>query len=346
MAPWIRRACTPLAALAIVVGLLSFGAPAGADTPTASPTKILLYGDSITMGTAGHYTWRYRLWQGLQAAGTSVDFVGPLHTVFTYPAFTLDSTEYRDPNFDQAHAAVAGMTLTNPYRTISALAATYQPGVIVGLIGYNDLRTSIATPAQLADTWRTQIQQARAADPGVSIVLGEYGQTWASGINDYNQALTAVATELDQPGARVIATSVPQLNQSTDTFDGAHLTTSGEKIEAASVADALTQLGLPSATAPSDPAPVAGQFAPTPTATASTSGIALTWPAVDYASSEHVVAQDVASGAYGLVRFVRGTSYNVGGIPGHTYRIWLCPVQGWAMLGTYSAPITVTVPTS
>ncbi|MGN6723602.1 MAG: SGNH/GDSL hydrolase family protein [Marmoricola sp.] len=346
MASWIRRACAPIATLAVVASLLTFGAPAGAVT-ASTPTRIMLYGDSITQGTSAHYTWRYRLWQGLQAGGNNVDFVGPMNTVFTYPGYSTTSTEYRDPNFDTAHAAVAGMTLTKPVWTISQLAGTYRPDAIVGLIGFNDLRTSAATIPQLIDTWRTQIQAARRADPGVSIVLAEYGETWGTGLSDYDSALTSLATELDQPRARVVATGIPQLNEHTDTFDGVHLTTSGEKIEAASVAGALAQLGLPSGATPADASVNAGSYAPTPTLTATaSSGVSVSWSSVDYASSMDIVAQDVGTGGYGMKRFVTGTSTTLGGQPGHTYKIWLFPVQGWWDIGTYSAPLTITVPTS
>src|SRR5690348_223405 len=100
MASWARRTCAPLAALAIVFGPLSLGRPAGAATTAGTPAKIMLYGDSVTQGTAGRFTWRYRLWQGLQAAGTSFDFVGPLRSVFSLlPNILINSTEYRDPNF-------------------------------------------------------------------------------------------------------------------------------------------------------------------------------------------------------------------------------------------------------
>lgn len=322
------------------------GPPAAATRHQDVPQKILLYGDSLTMGTAAHYTWRYRLWKGLQAAGTNVDFVGPLHTVFTYPGFKPTSTEYLDPNFDTAHAAVAGMTLSHPSFTVSALAAAYRPDVIVGMIGFNDLQDGIATPAQLTDIWRTQIQLARRADPGVSVVLAEYGQTWVADIPEYNADLTALALELDKPGARVIASSAPQLNIGADTFDGAHFTTSGEEIEASVVAATLASLGLPSAAAPADPPIPSGMFAPAPRATATPGGITLTWPWVDYASSEDVMVQDVATGQVSVRPFVQGTSLALGGAPGHTYRIALFPVQGWALIGTNSVPITVTVPTS
>ena len=39
--------------------------------------KVMIVGDSISHGTEGDYTWRYRLWQWFQSNGIAVDFVGP-----------------------------------------------------------------------------------------------------------------------------------------------------------------------------------------------------------------------------------------------------------------------------
>ena len=41
------------------------------------PVRILLLGDSVTQGSIGDWTWRYRLWQHFADAGVAVDFVGP-----------------------------------------------------------------------------------------------------------------------------------------------------------------------------------------------------------------------------------------------------------------------------
>jgi hypothetical protein len=40
-------------------------------------TRIMVVGDSISQGSAGDFTWRYRLDRHLAGAGAAVDFVGP-----------------------------------------------------------------------------------------------------------------------------------------------------------------------------------------------------------------------------------------------------------------------------
>lgn len=316
--------------------------PAAATRHMSVPQKVLLYGDSITMGMAGHWTWRYRLWKGLQAAGTSVDFVGPMHTLWTYKGGRTDSVEYRDPNFDTDHAAVAGMTLMHPRWTMSDLAAEYRPDVVVGLLGFNDLRYG-ATPGSLIDEWRQQIELTREADPGVVIILGQYGQTWFPGVSTYNAGLADLASELDRPLSRVLVAQAPVMSLRTDTLDGAHPTSSGETLEARSVADALAQVGLPSAPAPADP-PDDGSLAPLPTLAVTGQQVTATWTNVDFSTSEDIYVHDLTSGAWGRRLLFTGSTIAFPGLSGHTYQIVLAPVQGWAEVGTHSLPVSITVP--
>lgn len=315
--------------------------PAAATDHQGGAQKILLYGDSLTMSPAGHWSYRYRLWQGLQAAGTSFEFVGPLHNVGAYPTGT-PTMEYRNPNFNTAHAAVGGMTLTNPRWTISDLAGQYRPNVIVSQIGINDLLHAVATPQELADNLRLQIELARRADPGVSFVLVQLGQIWEPGVSAYDALLAGLAASLDRPMGRVVVANAPTLDMYADTEDGIHYTTSGEKLCATAVANALTTLGLPSAPAPADPSDV-GNLAPAPSAAVSGQVVTISWPSEDYATSEDIYATDLTTGATGMARQVPGTSMTVVvPSPGHTYEITLKPVQGWAELGTQSLPVTFT----
>lgn len=318
------------------------GPPAAATRHWDAAQKILLYGDSITQGTAGHYTWRYRLWKGFQAAGTPVDFVGPINTLWSFAPNDVSSTEYRDPNFDTAHAAYAGMTISHPVWTMSDLAQQYRPDVIVGLIGLNDLTWGVS-PDAVIDMWRQQIIAARKADPGVVFVVGQYGQTWRKGVPELNAGLAQLAQQMDKPLARVLVAQAPAFNEWNDTMDGVHLTTSGEILQANSVAAALAQVDLPSATAPAD-APENGAFAPVPTLTVSGTTVTATWPAVDYATCEDFYLRDDTAGWWGVKAYIGGTSFSFQGQSGHTYEVALAPVQGWGELGTRSLWVSVTVP--
>lgn len=342
--------------IALIGGSLVWGGAANASGPTSvpsttpavasdhssAPQKILLYGDSITQGAVARWTWRYRLWQGLQAAGTPVDFVGPMHTVWSFTTGDMYSMEYRDPNFDTDHASYAGMTLSHPNWTIANLAEQYHPNVIVGLIGFNDIWRYGVSPQSLITLWQKQITLARQADPGVTIVLGQYGQVWMPNVSAYNAALAALAGSMDRPAARVILAKAPVFAEHQDTFDGVHLTTSGEILQAASVAAALAQVGLKSATAAPD-APDNGQFAPVPTVTTTNGLVVASWAAVDYVTLENVYIRDDTAGWSGVLPYT-GTTLVFPGQSGDTYEIALAPVQGWSELGTRSPWVSVTVP--
>lgn len=347
MAGFFRALCAALttttcAVFGPMVGSTAEAAPAAAE---AGPVRIMLYGDSLTQGFTGDWTWRHRLWQDLTAAGETFDFVGPKNDVAKFTTLEQGSQDYRNANFDLDHSAVAGMTFTYSYAPLPELAAQYQADVVVAMIGVNDLLNKIATPAELIDRWRTQIARARELTPGISVVLAQLGQTWIPGVTEYDEGLVALAAELDTPDARVVATARPDLAVYVDTYDWLHFSAAGELKVAATVDAALARIGVGSATfrAGADVG-AAVKWAPVPTATVSGQWVTLKWPSVDYASSENVVVKDLTTGATGVVRFRPGTAALLPGQFGHSYEIRLAPVKGYLPMGTQSAAITVDVP--
>lgn len=338
---WLRRLLCALLMVVLAGVPAALPAQAEGEPEAAQTTRILLYGDSLTQATAAQWTWRYRVWQRLQAGGTPVDFVGPHDTLLTYPASTPTSYSYRAA-FDRDHAALGGNTLTESFERVSTLADTHAADVVVSLIGVNDLRRKLATPAELVDRLREEIEAARALRPGVAFVLVQLGQTWIDGVTAYDEGLVALAAELDRPDARVVATVRPAMTPSPDTFDWLHLTASGELKVATAVTEALGRVGLASATPPPDP-PDDGSWAPTPYAAVSGSWVAVWWGKVDYASTVNIHVRDRTTGAVGVVKDVRGTWIWLPGQRGHTYEISLAPAQAWAEIGTRSRVIVVSV---
>ncbi|MFC7503453.1 hypothetical protein, partial [Nocardioides sp. GCM10030258] len=62
--------------LAVAAGLALPGTAHGADEEPDLPddvVRVLIVGDSVTQGSSGDWTWRYRLWRHLQDAGLAVD---------------------------------------------------------------------------------------------------------------------------------------------------------------------------------------------------------------------------------------------------------------------------------
>jgi lysophospholipase L1-like esterase len=315
-------------------------APASSDQP-----KIMLYGDSLTHSFNADWTWRYRLWQSLTEAGQSFDFVGPRNDVVEYTLWKVGSQGYRNPDFDRDHAALSGMKfMDGPYQP-GVLARTFRPEVIVACIGANDLVRGDSNIDHLRDHWLKQIAQARTVDRGVDFVLVPLPQVWLAGFADYNAMLGDVATQLNTSAERVIVAPLANLDQKTDTFDGAHASTSGQRKIAATVAQALSQLGIgdgQEATA-ADP-PDDHTWAPQPAATVDGTTVTVSWPAVTYASSENVSARDRASGAVGTRQYVQGESMTFTGVAGRSYDLWLSPVKGYLPIGTTSNTIRIDIP--
>lgn len=342
------RACAAALCLSVLVALGAAPADARGRAPEPDPssgaTRIMLYGDSITHGSTGDWTWRFRLAQALTAAGTPFDFVGPRDDLMAYWGWIPGSRHYRAA-FDTDHASLGGMRFTDASMLPGRLTATYRPDVFVGLIGYNDLRHGVS-PAVLERTWLVEIGRMRAANPWISVLLVPVPETWVPGVTDYNSRLADLADRLDTPQSRVVLAPSADWSVFRDTYDYAHPSAAGERRLAVSVADALAGLGVPAdATAFPDPASEE-PWAPEPTATATGTSVTVSWPRVDYASSQHVYVRDVTRGTTAGFGFVLGTSKTFAGVPGHAYEIWLRPVKGYLPLGTRSSTTSVTVPLS
>ena len=135
-------------ASALGVVLLVLACPpaaAAAPPPAADPVRILVVGDSMTQGSSGDWTWRYRLWQHLAGHGVPVDFVGPRDDLWDNVTGLFGSHAYVDPAFDSDHAARWGrsMTLVEADKgdiPIGQLVTDYHPDVVVEMLGVNDLQ--------------------------------------------------------------------------------------------------------------------------------------------------------------------------------------------------------------
>lgn len=317
-----------------------------------SPTRIMLYGDSYAMGFSGDWTVRFRLWQRLVDSGTEFDFVGPRTDVRRYSSWRLGSQAYRYPDFDRDHAGMGGMTFTDPLWSVSSLVSEHQADVVVGIVGYNDLARGVATPAELADEWRRQIGLIRQGAPGTDVVLVPIPAVWFPVVAEYDDELATVAQELDQPASRVVVAPLTPFDMATDSYDRVHPGPAGEEKLANAIAAALADLGIggSAASLTATDNPRTARFAPSVSVSAADGPtLRLSWKAVDYASAEDVVVQDVtgdSSSGWRVVaaRRLRTTSWSLDVVAGHRYRVWLMPVKGYQRMGTRSPKVTVEVP--
>lgn len=328
-----------------LVGFLALSGALSVPARAAEPLRILLYGDSVTQGSSGDWTWRYRLWSHLTASGTAVDMVGPRSDLWSFVGNAGGSVQYADPKFDTDHAAVWGTTFSSPTDDFSQSVLTAQADVAVGLIGLNDLLYGLLTPTGLADRWRTEITQTRADAPATVFVLVKTAQTWYGGVDEYNTLLDALAAELDTPDSRVVSTAVPSFSAASDTFDGTHPSAAGEVKIAAAVSDALAGLGLGTAYPRPLYLPAPGPiWAPVPAVSATPTTITVGWPSVDYADKMVVHVRDVTADTRMQSQALSGQSWLALAQQGHTYAVRLQPVKYWLASATRSSAVHVRAP--
>lgn len=238
----MRRLFAPLTRVSVTI-LLVLGAAlvsTSAATAAAEPLRVMLVGDSITHGSAGDWTWRYRLWKEFQSQAVPVDFVGPRNDLFDNVTSEHGSQAYLDADFDRDHAAVWGGQLTFPSHFPTQLTEDYQPDVVVILIGVNDLTWMQQAPTVVQGQIRDMVARIRAVDPDVEVVLGQTPLTWKTGVPALNDLLDELGDEL--PDAAVADTDT-DFTMDLDTWDGTHPSATGEVKIAAAVADAIAELG-------------------------------------------------------------------------------------------------------
>ncbi|GAA1145171.1 GDSL-type esterase/lipase family protein [Nocardioides aquiterrae] len=336
-------------ARALCLVLLLGGLSACSDGPDRAerPVRILLVGDSVTQGSAGDWTWRYRLWEHLRDAG--VDLVGPDQTMAGPPPGPA-SLHYADPDFDRDHAARWGKSFVDTDWTIAQLVDVFHPDVVVELLGVNDAVWGGVPASRLLDRARDFVEQAQAADPDVDVVLGELPQTWYAAVPAYDAGLRGLADRLGTERSRVVVADAPaDFRRDVDTYDPVHPSASGEVKIAAAVADALAGLGIgspyPRPLPDVPPVPVEPAVL---TARPRAGAAQLRWEAPPGGWTAYVWRRDTTRGEewQRLPLGVPGPSWKAEGlIDGDTYEFRLQMAKGTSVSEVYSNVVTV-VPAS
>jgi lysophospholipase L1-like esterase len=317
------------------LGLVAAGVtvPSGAGAEDADPVRILLVGDSVTQGSSGDWTWRYRLWKHFEAAGVAVDFVGPRDDLYDNVSEAHGSQAYVDPDFDRDHAARWGMNVDVPDVPIATLVERYRPDVVVEMLGVIDLIYGGRTPETVANRIGTFIDEARSADPGVKMVLAEGTQTWFSGVPEFNSQLPDVAEAASavEPGV-VVADTDDGYERFGHTWDQSHPNAVGEAMIAAAVVDALATLDIgPPASRPIAAVPLGPRVAPLLAATPGDGGATLSWTGPPGATAQFVWLRDLTAGDawHRLPWPVTGSAWSASQlVNGHRYQFRLQPVKG------------------
>lgn len=335
--------------LATLVSPATGPADATDDLPCAAPahgTGVMVVGDSVAHGSAGDWTWRYRLWQHLLDVGADVDLVGPRDDlVERFPGD--DDQTYADPDFDRDHASTWGAACALMVPGTGTLVAACRPDVVVETLGVNDLAWLRVAPEDLVRLAADGVARARAARPDVDVVLGQLPQHWLPGVPEYNALLAGLEDELSTASSRVVVARAPETFElDVDTYDLAHPSASGEVKIAASVADALAELGVGAPyPRPLPPVPLGPRRVATLHAEAGDSRAVLRWDRPDGATAERVWVRDLTAGTdWAMVTEVADTRTVLEGlVNGHVHEVRLQSRKGTAVAADrFSEPVRVT----
>lgn len=220
----------------------------------ATSYKILITGDSITQGSSGDYTWRYRLWNKLQSTEVDpVSFVGTRTDLYDNVNDTQGSQYYAASFAGKAHSAKWGDAFTLELGNISAQVTTTGANVLVVMLGSNDL-AYLTSPEDTIANLKTYIARARQAAPGIDIVVGQVVNRWDpwsqsyilnSETSAYASLLQTAASELNTSSQRVVvAPTMTGWDPKIHTWDGTHPNPTGEALIAQRVSQALATIGV------------------------------------------------------------------------------------------------------
>jgi hypothetical protein len=335
-------------AVAVVAAVAVVGLPVPARA--ATPVKLMIVGDSISQGSAGDFTWRYRLWKHLSPRVPGVDFVGPRTDLFDNVANVQGSQAYADPSFDRDHDAIWGRTLSAAADTIQNEATAYTPDVMLVLLGINDL-VFLTSPADTETNLRRFIANARAGQPGVKFVLGRVlpkrGGASGAQIADYNTRIATVAAQLSTSGSPIaVADTDSGYDPVADSWDGTHPNAMGEQKIAAAFADRLASafgIGAPYPR-PLPSVPLGPQTAPVLSAGPGDGQASLSWTLSPGATGYYVWTRNVTAGEsmHRLPYPLPASPWTAGLlVNGATYQFQLQTTKG-DNTGVYSNTVTVT----
>lgn len=215
--------------------------------------RFMFVGDSMTIGRAGDYTWRYRMWQHLNRSfGGPYKIVGPRTELYEATADAAVSDAYADPAFParaRRHLAGWGEGWLHMAPLIRETVAATKADVLLISLGLIDLGF-YTDSAQTAVNTGEFIAEARAANPHVRAVLlpvipnvrALSDAPFAGECQRFNELLAKTVADLDSPASPLLLASVPaSYDIHGDTYDGTHPGPSGEHKLAAAFADAMYQ---------------------------------------------------------------------------------------------------------
>ncbi|MCX5200491.1 GDSL-type esterase/lipase family protein [Streptomyces sp. NBC_00237] len=213
--------------------------------------SFLFVGDSMTIGCPGDYTWRYRMWQHLEATTPGeYEIVGPRTTLYDPATAAPTSHAYAAEDFTaRRHLAGWGEGWLHMAPAIRSTVLETGADTLLVSLGLIDLGfyTNAEQTAANLDLFLTE---ARAANPRIRVavhpvipnVRAERDAPFAAQCARFNELLaTTVADRGSAASPLLLATPHPTYDIHTDTYDGTHPGPTGEHKLAAAFADAMHQ---------------------------------------------------------------------------------------------------------
>ncbi|WBP84584.1 GDSL-type esterase/lipase family protein [Kitasatospora cathayae] len=316
--------------------------------PSPNPLKrVMIVGDSISNGHEGDATWRSRLWQWSQEQNWPVTFVGPLtgtvkskdpHPPVAPTPTKRQQPEAPNPDPDQftgayardlaeafsngasAHYAMWGRQLGQDVPTIEKVMNDLKdkqqlPDVLLVELGFNDIGWTGAG-ADLVDTMKKFIDNARAANPDVRLVLANLPQRTTLGnanpqlpqrTTAYNEALAKAVTTWNTATSPVALVDLnaamgcdPTATTCATTYDGLHPNPLGEYRIAQAFGTVLHEKFGVGSRAPKAPGSMPDRPLATPADVkfdGTQQGVTMTWPKVFGAHDYDVQWREVTNGS-------------------------------------------------
>ncbi|WP_328299441.1 GDSL-type esterase/lipase family protein [Streptomyces sp. NBC_00435] len=215
--------------------------------------RFMFVGDSMTIGRAGDWTWRYRMWQHLNATfGGPYRIVGPRSELYDTFADAPTSHEYADPGFPadaRRHLAGWGEGWLHMAPLVGPAARAGRADVLLVSLGLIDL--GFYTDAEgTAVNVRRFVAEARAARPAIRMVLlpvipnvrAQDDVPFAAQVELFNELLAKAVADLSTPASPILLAARPDGYEiHRDTYDGTHPNASGEHRLAGEFAAVLHQ---------------------------------------------------------------------------------------------------------
>ncbi|MCF1506093.1 SGNH/GDSL hydrolase family protein [Streptomyces glomeratus] len=212
--------------------------------------RFMPVGDSMTIGSAGEHTWRYRLWRHLcKTYDGPFSLVGPRETLHDKATDTPTSYAYADPDFPRAHLAGWGEGWVHMAPLIGGAVRESRADVLLVSLGLIDL--GFYTDAeQTAENVRKFVAEARRANPRIRMVLlpvipnirAEADAPFGAQVALFNDLLAKSVADLDEPRSPILlASPPPSYDIHRDTYDGTHPNANGEHRIAGAFVEAMYQ---------------------------------------------------------------------------------------------------------